>query len=145
MKSLLLILLVLTISTLNLKAEKLTGQAKIDSLLAELHKAKGDTNEVKLLSKLSFAYYCINPDKGIEYGEKGVKLAKKIGWKKGEAASIIAQGIAIVETADDLYAGDPVCTGTGGKAIGQSGTNPVVGRALDDAASGDYLRVLLTH
>ena len=71
--------------------------------------------------------------------------ATEIAWNDGDTASIIVQGIAIVETADDLYAGDPVCTGTGGKAIGQSGTNPVVGRALDDAASGDYLRVLLTH
>ncbi len=70
----------------------LAGQAKLDSLLAELPKAKGDTNEVNLLSSLSFAYNRINPDKGIEYGEKGLKLSKKIKWKKGEAASYNSLG-----------------------------------------------------
>ncbi len=85
MKKILLILLALTITTINLKAEKLQGQAKIDSLLAELPKAKGDTNEVNLLKDLSYAYYTINPDKGIEYGEQGLKLAKDIDWKKYEA------------------------------------------------------------
>ncbi|MFA7327516.1 MAG: capsid cement protein [Candidatus Kapaibacterium sp.] len=69
----------------------------------------------------------------------------EIAWNDGDTASIIAQGIAIVESADDLYVGDAVCTGTGGTAVSLSGTNPIVGRALDDAGSGDYLRVLLTH
>ncbi len=85
MKTLLLILLALTIFSTNLKAEKLTGQARLDSLLAELPKAKGDTNEVKLLKSISFGFRSTNPDKGIEYGREGVKLAKKINWKKGEA------------------------------------------------------------
>jgi len=85
MKTLLLISLLLTITTLGLKAETLTGQAKIDSLLAELPNAKGDTNEVKLLDGLCFTYYSINPDKGIEYGEQALKLAKKISWREGEA------------------------------------------------------------
>jgi len=77
MKTLLLILLALIISSTNLKAEKLTGQAQLDSLLAELPKAKGDTNEVNLLKDISFSFYSTNPDKGIEYGLKGVKLTKK--------------------------------------------------------------------
>ncbi len=85
MKTLLLILLALTISNTNLKAEPLSGQAKLDSLLAELPKAKGDTNEVNLLSKISFSYYLTNPGKGIEYGLKGVELAKELKWNKGEA------------------------------------------------------------
>jgi len=92
MKTLLLILLVLTITTLNLKAEPLTGQAKLDSLLAELPRVKGDTNEVKLLSSISFSYYSTNPDEGIEYGLKGLELAKKISWKQGEAVSINSLG-----------------------------------------------------
>lgn len=71
--------------------------------------------------------------------------ATEIAWNSGDTASIIAQGIAIIETADDFYKGDEVCTGTGGKAVAQSGSDPVAGRALDDASSGDYLCVLLTH
>lgn len=71
--------------------------------------------------------------------------ASEIAWNDGDIASIIVQGIAIIESADDLYVGNAVCTGTSGKAVSQSGSNPVVGRALDDASSGGYLRVLLTH
>ncbi len=71
--------------------------------------------------------------------------ASEIAWNDGDTASIIVQGIAIIETADDFYKGDAVCTGTDGKAVTQSGSNPVVGRALDDATTGDYFRVLLTH
>ncbi len=81
MKTILLILLALTITTLNLKAKSQTGNATLDSLLAELPKAKGDTNEVNLLGKISFSFYSTNPNKGIEYGLKGVKLAKKIKWR----------------------------------------------------------------
>lgn len=69
----------------------------------------------------------------------------EIAWNNGDTASIITLGIAIVETADDFYKGDVVCTGANGKAATQSGSDPVVGRALDDASSGNYLRVLLTH
>ncbi len=63
----------------------LSGQAKIDSLLAELPNAKGDTNEVKLLSRLSLTYSSIDINKGMEYGYKGLKLANEIEWKKGQA------------------------------------------------------------
>ena len=66
---------------------QLEGQALIDSLEAELPNAKGDTNHVKLLQNLSYTYYSINPDKGIENGNKGVELAKKIDWQMGGADS----------------------------------------------------------
>ncbi|MER3330184.1 MAG: tetratricopeptide repeat protein, partial [Candidatus Kapaibacterium sp.] len=96
MKSLfssLIVLILLSIATQATADDKpLSGQAKIDSLLAELPKAKGDTNEVKLLVKLSFELKSTNPDKGIEYGLKGVNLAKKINWKKGVANSYNSLG-----------------------------------------------------
>jgi class 3 adenylate cyclase/Tfp pilus assembly protein PilF len=89
MKSTLLALIILlSISITNqTKAEDkpLSGQAKIDSLLAEIPKAKGDTNEVKLLNSLTFNYKTINPNKGIDFGVQGLKLAKEIDWEKGEA------------------------------------------------------------
>ncbi|MFN3194519.1 MAG: tetratricopeptide repeat protein [Chlorobiota bacterium] len=65
----------------------LSGQAKIDSLLAELPKAKGDTNHVNLLKSISFTYSGSNPDKGIEYGEKGLALSIELDWKDGVASS----------------------------------------------------------
>ena len=72
---------------------QLSGQAKIDSLLAELPKAKGDTNEVIMLYTISHAYFKVNPDKGIDFGKKGVDLAKKINWDKGLAKSYNSIGL----------------------------------------------------
>lgn len=63
------------------------GQAKIDSLLQELSKAKDDTNKVNLLVNLAYGYYSINPDEGIKYGLQGILLSEKIQWKKGIALS----------------------------------------------------------
>ena len=88
MKSLLYaIIILLSISITNQATaddKPLTGQAKIDSLISELPKAKGDTNEVKLLMSLSYNYRNIDTDKGIKYVKRGVNLAKKINWKKGK-------------------------------------------------------------
>ncbi len=72
----------LIILSINLSGQ-LSGKVKIDSLLKELPKAKSDTNHVILLKELSFAYYPINQDKGIKYGEQGLKLANNINWKAG--------------------------------------------------------------
>jgi len=59
MKIILLILLALIISTPTLKAEKLTGQAKLDSLLAELPNAKGDTNLIANVKLSNMEYFSI--------------------------------------------------------------------------------------
>jgi adenylate cyclase len=83
-----IILLIFLIATSYVSA-KLQGQALIDSLEAELTNAKGDTNEVKLLNDLSYEYYRMNPDKGIEYGKNSLKLAKEIDFKIGETAAYI--------------------------------------------------------
>ena len=67
----------------------------------------------------------------------------EIAWNSGDKASLIVQGIAILETAAAFFAGDEVCTAADGKATPQAGTDPVAGIALEDCSSGDYLRVLL--
>lgn len=79
-----LLILLLMVSCGELLA-KLNGQMKIDSLLTELSEAEEDSNKVNILQDLSFSYYNINPDRGIEYGLRGLVLSKKIDWKKGEA------------------------------------------------------------
>jgi two-component system, NtrC family, sensor kinase len=69
----------------NETAAQKTGQLRIDSLLAELPKAKNDTNKVNLLNDLSYTFRKINADEGIKYGEQALKLAGDINWIKGIA------------------------------------------------------------
>ena len=88
----LFILIFILLNTKNIFAQ-LQGQARIDSLIAELPNAKQDTNHVNLLSELSFELYSSNPDKGIEYGLQGVKLSKIIDWKEGEAHCYNSLGV----------------------------------------------------
>ncbi len=71
-------------------AARLQGQALIDSLLKELPKAKDDTNNVKVLNALSYAYVNIDPAQGIKYGQSALDMAEKLDWKKGIA---IANGM----------------------------------------------------
>jgi adenylate cyclase len=88
---LLLIVLGLVFSTAAFSQKQ--GQKRLDSLLAELPKAKEDTNKIKLLSAICRGYERINPDEGIKYGEQALALAKRSGWKKGEALALNALGI----------------------------------------------------
>ncbi len=60
-------------------------QAAIDSMLKILVQQKEDTNKVKLLNELSDAFTNVKPDEGIKYGQQGLALAAKLGWKQGEA------------------------------------------------------------
>ena len=68
------------------------GQELVDSLLTQLTKSKDDTNKVRLISKLSKEYYQIDPDAGIEYGKKGLELAKKLNWEEGIADLYVSLG-----------------------------------------------------
>ena len=62
------------------------GQARLDSLLYELniHKLQ-DTACVHLLSSIAFEFNSIDPEKGIKYAERGIKLAEKINYQIGLA------------------------------------------------------------
>ncbi len=72
---------------------QLRGEDRIDSLLAELPRAKKDTNHAKLLGQISWEHYASNPDKGIEYGLQGVEMAKELNWKKGESFCYNSLGV----------------------------------------------------
>ena len=61
------------------------GQASIDSMLASLPAQRDDTSKVRLLNNLSFTYYGINPAEGLRFGTEGLALARKLGWREGEA------------------------------------------------------------
>lgn len=68
-----------------LSAQKLTGQARIDSFLKELPSAKEDTNKVKLLDDLSYAYNGIDPALGLKYAQDALSLAQTLQYKRGIA------------------------------------------------------------
>ena len=88
----LLFIFTLIISSQSLLSQK-QGQAKLDSLLKVLPNAKKDTAQVSLLAKLSASIQATNPDKGIKYGERGVKLASQLDWEQGIADNNVSIGL----------------------------------------------------
>ncbi|MCD6011456.1 MAG: hypothetical protein K0Q79_1318 [Flavipsychrobacter sp.] len=63
-------------------------QEVIDSLIKELASDKfkpEDSNRVKLMERIAFIHYSVNPEAGIKYGMEDLALAHKIGWEKGIA------------------------------------------------------------
>lgn len=81
----LLLLFITSVFALKQSAAQLQGQQRIDSLLRQLPQTKEDTNKVKLLIDLSHSFYSINPDEGLNYGNRALALAEKLDWKKGTA------------------------------------------------------------
>lgn len=79
MKKLLPILLILSAFT------SFAQRHEIDSMLVVLKTAKEDTNKVKTLFKLCFAFRNIQPDTGLYFGNQTLELAEKLQWKKGMA------------------------------------------------------------
>jgi serine phosphatase RsbU (regulator of sigma subunit) len=83
--SLCIFTLLLLLSHLNLFAQK-QGQARIDSIVSYLqNNNKQDTNTVNSLCEIAFAYYTINPEKGVEVGKEALKLAEKLNFIGGQA------------------------------------------------------------
>jgi len=69
------------------------GQAKVDSLLSVLKKAKEDTNKVVILNNLSDEYETMGEYvKENNFGKEGLALAQKLQFKKGEAKCYINIG-----------------------------------------------------
>src|ERR1043165_3407678 len=79
----LLILLV----PLSSMAQPKQGQARLDSLLAEVPKMKEDTNGVRLLHYLTLGYTEIDPNEGLAFARQELDLARKIGLRKDEASA----------------------------------------------------------
>lgn len=81
----------LLMPALVLHAQK-QGQEKIDSLQQKLPVLDNDTAKALLLGQLSFAYFPINPAKGLAYGNDCLELAIKLKFAKGEALAYNAIG-----------------------------------------------------
>jgi serine phosphatase RsbU (regulator of sigma subunit)/Tfp pilus assembly protein PilF len=61
--------------------------SKRDSLFSKLHASKNDSEKVKLLNLLSSELWNENKSKAVTYSREALQLSRKIGYKKGEAAS----------------------------------------------------------
>jgi len=82
-----------------LKAE---GQHKLDSLLTLLEHENHDTAKVKLYQGIAKIYLKINLDSSLYYSDKGLDLARKIGFKKGEGdINMVLGHIKVVQ--NDLF------------------------------------------
>ncbi len=77
--------LLLVLFSLATAAQVKQGKARLDSMLVVLQGAQNDTSCVRLLDNIVFAYSSSNPDKGLAYGGKGLAIAQKAGWRRGEA------------------------------------------------------------
>ena len=64
----------------------------IDSLKSLLSKAKQDTTRVLLLEKLNQLYILSKPDSAIIMALEGLRIARRIGFLKGEAISLHRMG-----------------------------------------------------
>lgn len=80
-------------------AQRLRGQARIDSLTTQLSKATADTHKIFLMSQISFEYGNRNPELGIKFGTEALELARKISWQRGIGNSLYYRG------ANFLYSG----------------------------------------
>ena len=67
--------------SLPISAQKLKGQARVDSLVAALDKVHVDSSRAKLLNSITANYLFLNYDKCIEYGKQGIALASEIKFK----------------------------------------------------------------
>ncbi len=96
----LLICLLCSITVAPSFAQSKTGQARLDSLLTELPRAKPDTNHVNLLNRISNIYSRINPNEGINYANQSLVLARRLTWKKGMAYAYVILGINYASKSD---------------------------------------------
>ncbi len=97
------IILLLTFVIVGLKtslAQK-QGIAAIDSmkLLLKTHQ-KVDSNQVRIIYRISDAYLNSYPDSALHYGEMGLNMAKKIKWPKGIAAFYGNYGALYIDNGD---------------------------------------------
>jgi len=77
--------LALTLGGVFNTAAQRTGMSYTDSLTKELPRMRDDTNKANVFYNLSTAYFSLNYDKGITYGQQGVDLATRLNWKRGLA------------------------------------------------------------
>ncbi|MEP6467895.1 MAG: hypothetical protein ABJB05_16410, partial [Parafilimonas sp.] len=78
-----------------LYAQSLKGQRLTDSLQHSLLTAKEDTNKIKTLYRLAWAYTINDSATAFNYANKCLSLSKKINWQKGVGLSYSAMASAL--------------------------------------------------
>ncbi|TAE26220.1 MAG: hypothetical protein EAZ92_11000 [Candidatus Kapaibacterium sp.] len=68
---------------------------EIDFLVKHLHGQPEDTNKVRTLNNIAFAFYMTNPKKASEYAAFGLSLAEKLGDSVGIARSLNIIGLSL--------------------------------------------------
>ncbi|MFN3195818.1 MAG: capsid cement protein [Chlorobiota bacterium] len=89
------------------------------------------------------AYRAINFDG--ELTDDGAELlgVTDLAWSTGEVASVIAIGAPIMEASGAISKGDSIVLATDGKDAAFGGSGTKIGFALNDAADGGYVKVLI--
>ncbi|RYY62501.1 MAG: sensor histidine kinase [Chitinophagaceae bacterium] len=77
-----------------------TGQPVVDSLLVELNKPLDDSSRVKTLEAISLEYIKTDHAKAMQYADEGIRLARKMNWKKGEIHLLVVRANALNEKGD---------------------------------------------
>jgi signal transduction histidine kinase len=87
-----IIILLLFVSNISYSGK--IGNELIDSLKLEINKSEiHDTIKIKFYGEISFAYYSIDPTKGINYADSGIKLAQSIKDPIGELSCLNGKGV----------------------------------------------------
>ena len=73
---------------LNIQAKVTTQQEYIDSLITVAATLPNDSAKVVLLERIGYFYISLNPTEGKKYTTKALELARELGLKNREAASI---------------------------------------------------------
>ena len=79
-------------------------QHRIDSLQKLLSVCKPDTNKVIILYRLCWDVKKLDPEKALQYGEDALRLALKLNFKKGIAASYNNMGGVFEKNGDEKRA-----------------------------------------
>jgi two-component system, NtrC family, sensor kinase len=78
--------------SMQLSAIHRPDQDSMENLLGTL--LHEDTSKAKLLGKLSYSFAFIQADKAVKYGQQGIQLSRKLGYKRGiaESSQALAMG-----------------------------------------------------
>ncbi len=77
-----------------------TGNPELDSLTQLLRTRQPDTSRVLTLMELSFAYRGSRPDLAVQHAQTGLRLARQINFRRGEASCLNCQGLAYLALDD---------------------------------------------
>ncbi|MFK8039218.1 MAG: tetratricopeptide repeat protein [Crocinitomicaceae bacterium] len=84
-----LFLLLLSVSTIAFSQNSITDSLELE---LDVH-SKEDSNRVKLLNELAYAYYTIDSNKAFQYIEESGKILEQINFRIGKAKHLFIKGI----------------------------------------------------